>query len=59
MQMGIPKFYEIFDSLLHRSQIPRGTQLQVGDVIQVEILRVEVERGRIGLGWIENGKRES
>ncbi|MFL7793770.1 MAG: Tex family protein [Anaerolineae bacterium] len=40
------------DGLLHRSQIPRGTSLQVGDVIAVEILNVEPERGRIGLGWI-------
>jgi len=47
------------DGLLHRSQIPRGTRLQVGDVIEVKILRVEVERERIGLGWIKNGKRET
>jgi uncharacterized protein len=39
------------DGLLHRSQMPRDTQLQVGDVIEVEILNVEPERGRIGLGW--------
>ncbi|HZW04989.1 MAG TPA: helix-hairpin-helix domain-containing protein, partial [Anaerolineaceae bacterium] len=39
------------DGLLHRSQVPAGTQLQVGDVIDVEILKVEVERGRISLGW--------
>ena len=39
------------DGLLHRSKIPAGTQLQVGDVIEVEILRVEPERGRIGLEW--------
>jgi uncharacterized protein len=39
------------DGLLHRSQIPTGIRLQVGDVIEVEILRVEPERGRIGLGW--------
>ena len=39
------------DGLLHHSQIPGGTRLQVGDVIEVEILRVEPERGRIGLGW--------
>jgi uncharacterized protein len=39
------------DGLLHRSQIPTGTRLQVGDVIEVKILRVEPERGRIGLGW--------
>ena len=39
------------DGLLHRSQVPTGTRLQVGDVIEVEILRVEPERGRVGLGW--------
>jgi uncharacterized protein len=39
------------DGLLHRSQIPRGQALGVGDVIEVEILNVEQERGRIGLGW--------
>ncbi len=39
------------DGLLHRSRIPTGTRLQVGDVIEVEILQVEPERGRIGLSW--------
>jgi len=39
------------NGLLHRSQIPPGTQLKVGDVIDVEILRIEPQRGRIGLGW--------
>jgi uncharacterized protein len=39
------------DGLLHRSQMPAGTRLKVGDVIEVEILRVEPERGRIALGW--------
>ena len=39
------------DGLLHRSQIPRGQTLNVGDVLQVEILGVELERGRISLGW--------
>ena len=39
------------DGLLHRTQIPTGTVLKVGDVIDVEILRIEIERGRIGLGW--------
>jgi protein Tex len=37
------------DGLLHRSQIPPGTVLKVGDILAVEILVVEVERGRIGL----------
>jgi uncharacterized protein len=40
------------DGLLHRSQIPAGTVLKVGDIIDVEILRIETERGRIGLGWV-------
>lgn len=40
------------DGLLHRTQIPHGTVLKVGDIIEVEILRVENERGRIGLGWV-------
>ena len=39
------------DGLLHRSQIPHGTVLSVGDVIDLEILNVDKERGRIGLGW--------
>ncbi len=39
------------DGLLHRSQIPRGEVLNVGDVIEVEILNIEQERGRISLGW--------
>ena len=39
------------DGLLHRSQIPRDAALEVGDVIEVEIQKVEPERGRIALGW--------
>ena len=39
------------DGLLHRSRIPRNVQLGVGDVIEVEINSVEIERSRIGLGW--------
>ena len=39
------------DGLLHRSQIPRDLTLSVGDIVQVEILTIEKERGRIGLGW--------
>jgi protein Tex len=37
------------DGLLHRSQIPAGMQLRVGDVLEVEVQKLEVERGRIGL----------
>ncbi len=39
------------DGLLHRSQIPAGTSLNVGDILAVEIQKIEIERGRIGLGW--------
>lgn len=42
------------DGLLHRSQIPRGEDLSVGDVLEVEILGVEMDRGRISLGWTGN-----
>jgi uncharacterized protein len=41
------------DGLLHRTQIPTGTILKVGDIINVEILKIESERGRIGLGWVD------
>jgi uncharacterized protein len=39
------------DGLLHRTQIPFGTVLKVGDIIDVEILKIEPERSRISLGW--------
>jgi uncharacterized protein len=39
------------DGLLHKSQIPFGTLLKVGDIIDLEILKIESERGRISLGW--------
>ncbi len=39
------------DGLLHRSQVPRGVNLNVGDVIEVAVQKVEKERGRIALGW--------
>ena len=38
------------DGLLHRTQIPQSAVLQVGDIIDVTILKVEAERGRISLG---------
>jgi len=41
------------DGLLHRSQIPRDETLNVGDVLEVAILKVEKERNRISLGWPE------
>jgi uncharacterized protein len=40
------------DGLLHSSKIPRGTTLSVGQILEVEILGVEKERGRISLGWV-------
>jgi len=42
------------DGLLHRTKIPSGTRLQVGDVIDVKVLKVEPERGRISLGWVKS-----
>ena len=41
------------DGLLHRTQIPNGTILKVGDIIDVEIQKIETERGRISLGWVK------
>lgn len=38
------------DGLLHRTQLKPGAALQVGDIIEVTILKVEPERGRISLG---------
>lgn len=40
------------DGLLHRTQIPNGTVLKVGDVLDVEIQKIDLERGRISLGWV-------
>jgi len=37
------------DGLLHRSQIPAGLELHLGDVVEVEVLAVDMERGRISL----------
>jgi uncharacterized protein len=41
------------DGLLHRSQMPQGTFLQVANVIDVEIIKVEIDRGRISLRLAE------
>ncbi len=41
------------DGLLHRSQWPTDPDFGVGDVIEVIILNVEPDRGRIALGWTE------
>jgi len=40
------------DGLLHRSQIPRGTVLAVGQAVKVKVLSVELQRGRISLGLL-------
>jgi uncharacterized protein len=40
------------DGLLHRSQLPMGTVIRLGDILEVEILKIEAERGRISLGWV-------
>ena len=39
------------DGLLHRSQIPRQMAISVGDILDVEVLSIEPERGRISLGF--------
>jgi len=39
------------DGLLHKSRIPFGTLLKVGDILDLEILKIEPERNRISLGW--------
>ncbi len=39
------------DGLLHRSKMPLNTLLKVGDVIEIEIEKIEIERGRIALAW--------
>ncbi len=41
------------DGLVHQSKLPPGTKLRVGQVIEVEILNVDRERGRIGLGFVK------
>jgi uncharacterized protein len=40
------------DGLLHKSKLPRGTALAVGDVIDVTVLSADLERERISLGWV-------
>ncbi|MCL4805583.1 MAG: S1 RNA-binding domain-containing protein [Anaerolineae bacterium] len=39
------------DGLLHKSRLPRRVALQVGDVIEVVVVEVDRERGRVGLRW--------
>ena len=40
------------DGLMHISKIPRGHRLQVGHVIDVEIEKIDIDRGRISLAWV-------
>ncbi len=41
------------DGLMHISKIPRGHRLHVGNVLEVEIDSIDVDRGRISLSWVE------
>jgi uncharacterized protein len=43
------------DGLLHRSQVPAGYVLTLGDVIEVEVQAIEADRGRIALCWVDKG----
>lgn len=42
------------DGLLHRSQQPRGCRLQVGQVLEVEVLEIDTQRNRISLGYVSS-----
>ena len=37
--------------LLHRSKMPAGLDLNLGDIVRVTIKQMDLERGRISLGW--------
>jgi uncharacterized protein len=37
--------------LLHKSKIPAGAELNLGDIVKVSILQIDLGRGRISLGW--------
>ncbi|MCB0217392.1 MAG: RNA-binding transcriptional accessory protein [Caldilineae bacterium] len=39
------------DGLLHVSRMPRGLRLAAGEIVEVEISGIEIERGRIALAW--------
>jgi uncharacterized protein len=39
------------DGLLHKSQIPRNHPLNVGDLVDIRVLKIDQERGRISLAW--------
>ena len=40
------------DGLLHISQMPKDLSLKIGDIIEVEVNKVELERSRIGLKYV-------
>jgi uncharacterized protein len=46
------------EGLLHKSQMRGATSapFSVGEVMEVVLLSVDAERGRIGLGWPEKGR---
>lgn len=41
------------DGLMHISKIPRGHRLQIGNILEVEIDSIDLDRGRISLSWVE------
>jgi uncharacterized protein len=41
--------------LLHRSKMPAGLDLNLGDIVRVTIEQLDLERGRISLGWAGSG----
>ncbi|MCD4673548.1 MAG: RNA-binding transcriptional accessory protein [Anaerolineaceae bacterium] len=41
------------DGLMHISKIPRGHRLQIGNILEVEIDSIDIDRGRISLSWVE------
>jgi uncharacterized protein len=42
------------DGLLHCSQIPLGSRIEVGEIIEVEISSVDTDRERISLKWVQD-----
>jgi len=42
------------DGLLHRSQFPLNSSVDVGDIIEVEISSVDTDRDRISLKWVQD-----
>lgn len=42
------------DGLLHSSKIPNNVNVQVGDILELKILSIDLDRGRIGLTLPQN-----